>query len=120
MAEREAVFPEGRQDIYLLFVSGQAGSREDGGPEPNLEEQVRPAFRNLLTVLYSGSCAFDDVVDRTVFLVGPETMLFRIFKVRDEFWGCPPHPNLTAVGVTWLYGFSCEIKVTARIRETSQ
>lgn len=29
-----------------------------------------------------------------------------------------PHPTLTAVGVTWLYGFQFEIKAIARLPET--
>ncbi|MEY4414684.1 MAG: hypothetical protein RIQ53_1977 [Pseudomonadota bacterium] len=32
----------------------------------------------------------------------------------QEFWGPAPHPALTGVGVTWLYGFQFEIKVVAR------
>ena len=128
MGRREAVFPEGRQDLYsegrysaairsgnLLFVSGQVGSREDGSPEPEPEAQVRLAFENLLAVLEAGGCGFEDVVDCTMFLVDPATVLPHVFKVRDEFWGEEPYPNLTAVGVTWLYGFNFEIKVIARI-----
>ncbi len=53
MTKREAVFPDGRQELYernsysaairsgdLLFVSGQVGSREDGSPEPDFQKQV--------------------------------------------------------------------------------
>lgn len=29
-------------------------------------------------------------------------------------WGEAPHPTLTGIGVTWLYGFDFEIKVIAR------
>jgi hypothetical protein len=32
-----------------------------------------------------------------------------------EYWGEAPHPTLTAVGVTWLYGFKFEIKVIAKL-----
>lgn len=32
-----------------------------------------------------------------------------------EYWGQAPHPTLTAVGVTWLYGFDFEIKVIAKL-----
>ncbi|MDP3250240.1 MAG: RidA family protein, partial [Polaromonas sp.] len=28
-----------------------------------------------------------------------------------------PHPTLTGVGVTWLYGFQFEIKVIAKLPE---
>ena len=57
MVERTAVFLAGRHSLYaehrysaairsgdLLFVSGQVGSREDGTPEPDFQQQVRLAF----------------------------------------------------------------------------
>jgi enamine deaminase RidA (YjgF/YER057c/UK114 family) len=128
MAKRDVVFPPGRQALYernryspavrsdgFLFVSGQVGSREDGSPEPVLEDQVRLAFRNLQGVLGAAGCTFDDVVDVTVFIVDPETRFERIWTVVPEFWGEAPYPNITCVGVTWLYGFDFEIKVIARL-----
>ena len=38
-----------------------------------------------------------------------------MLKVRDNYLGEPPYPNITAVGVNWLAGFDFEIKVIARI-----
>ena len=128
MTQRDVVFPAGRQALYeqnryspavrsngFLFVSGQVGSREDGSPEPELEAQVRRAFQNLTAVLAAADCTFDDVVDVTVFIVDPETRFERIWAVAQEFWGEAPYPNVTAVGVTWLYGFQFEIKVVAKV-----
>lgn len=125
---RDVVFPEGRQALYernryspavrsngFLFVSGQVGSREDGSPEPILEDQVRLAFENLNNVLKAADCTFDDVVDVTVFLVDPESTFQRVWQVVPEYWGEAPFPNVTCVGVTWLYGFQFEIKVVARL-----
>jgi enamine deaminase RidA (YjgF/YER057c/UK114 family) len=133
MAERVAIFPAGRQDLYtrnrysaavasggFLFCSGQVGSRDDGSPEPDPEAQLRLAFQNLNAVLAAAGCSFDDIVDFILFVVDPEIMLPHAFKVRDEFWGDPPYPTLTAVGVTWLYGFQFELKVTARLPEGSE
>ena len=130
MTTRDVVFPAGRQALYeqnryspavrangLLFVSGQVGSREDGSPEPELDAQVRRAFQNLNAVLDAARCSFDDVVDVTVFIVDPEQRFERIWRVAQEFWGEAPYPNVTAVGVTWLYGFQFEIKVVARTPE---
>lgn len=132
MAERIAVFPAGRQELYtrnkysaavasggFLFVSGQVGSREDGSPEPDPEAQLRLAFTNLNAVLAAAGCSFDDVVDFIIFVVDPETMLAKAFAVRDEFWGEAPYPTLTAIGVTWLYGFHFELKVVAKLPEGS-
>lgn len=132
MGKRDVVFPPGRQALYernryapavraggLLFVSGQVGSREDGTPEPDLQEQVRLAFRNLNAILHEAGCSFDDVVDVTVFMVDPQSTFERIWQVVPEFWGDAPHPTLTAVGVTWLYGFDFEIKVVAKLRIVS-
>ena len=133
MDRRVAIFPAGRQDLYtrnkysaavnsggFLFVSGQVGSREDGSPEPDPEKQLRLAFENLNAVLAAAGCTFDDVVDFTLFVVDPETMLPIVFTVRDEFWGQAPYPTLTAIGVTWLYGYHFELKVVAKMPVTGE
>ena len=130
MAKRIAVFPAGRQALYeknkysaavksggFLFVSGQVGSREDGSPEPDLEKQLRLAFTHLNSVLAAAGCSFDDVVDFTLLVVDPENLMPIFFKVKDEFWGEPPYPTLTGIGVTWLYGFQFELKITAKLSE---
>ncbi|MFK7698067.1 RidA family protein [Pseudomonas caspiana] len=132
MSQRDVVFPPGRQALYernryspairsngFLFVSGQVGSQEDGSPEPDLENQVRRAFENLNAILGSAGCTFDDVIDVTVFIVDPASRFETIWKIVPEFWGNAPHPTLTGVGVTWLYGFDFEIKVIARIPEAA-
>lgn len=127
MTKRDVVFPPGRQALYdknhyspairangFLFVSGQVGSREDGSPEPDLEAQVRRAFDNLNGILKAAGSSFDDVIDVTVFMVDPQATFETIWKVVPEYWGQAPYPTLTAVGVTWLYGFDFEIKVIAK------
>jgi enamine deaminase RidA (YjgF/YER057c/UK114 family) len=128
MTTRDVVFPAGRQALYeknryspairangFLFVSGQVGSREDGSPEPTLEGQVRRAFDNLNAILTGAGCSFDDVIDVTIFLVNPERTFEKIWPIVGEFWGPAPHPTLTGIGVTWLYGFDFEIKVVAKL-----
>lgn len=132
MTVRDVVFPAGRQALYernryspavrsdgLLFVSGQVGSREDGSPEPELQAQVRLAFTNLNAILKAAGCTFDDVIDVTVFIVDPQSRFEKIWEVVPEFWGQAPHPIITAVGVTWLYGFDFEIKVIAKLPKAS-
>ncbi|WP_194788391.1 RidA family protein [Pseudomonas sp. UFMG81] len=128
MTHRDVVFPPGRQALYernryspairangLLFVSGQVGSRDDGSPEPDLKAQVHRAFANLAAILGEAGCTFDDVQDVTVFMVDPQSKFETIWQVVPEYWGSAPHPTLTAVGVTWLYGFDFEIKVVAKL-----
>ena len=129
MTARDVVFPAGRQALYhenryspairangLLFVSGQVGSREDGSKEPTLEGQVRRAFDNLNAILAAADCTFDDVIDVTVYLVDPERTFEKVWPiVMNEYWGSAPHPTLTGIGVTWLYGFDFEIKVVAKL-----
>ena len=130
MAKRIAVFPADRKALYernkysaavksggFLFVSGQVGSLRDGSPEADPEKQLRLAFAHLNSVLVAADCSFDDVVDFTVFMVDPEKLMPIFFKVKDELWGQPPYPPLTGIGVTWLYGFDFELKVTARLAE---
>jgi len=132
MTPRDVVFPPGRQALYernryspairsngFLFVSGQVGSNQEGSPEPILEDQVRRAFNNLNAILIEAGCTFDDVIDVTIFMVDPESTFEKIWAVVPEFWGNAPHPTLTGVGVTWLYGFQFEIKVIARLAQST-
>jgi enamine deaminase RidA (YjgF/YER057c/UK114 family) len=128
MTQRDVVFPAGRQALYeknryspairsngFLFVSGQVGSREDGTPEPDLEKQIRLAFDNLNAILSAAGCTFDDVIDVTAFIVDPESVMATVMKVLPDYWGGPPYPTLTGIGVTWLSGFQFEIKVIAAL-----
>ena len=128
MAQRKAVFPANRQDLYekhgysaavrsdnLVFVSGQVGSRPDGSPEPDFEAQVRLAFANLEATLAAGGCTFDDIVDMTSFHTDPEKQWGVYTRVKREKFPQAPYPNATPVGVNWLAGFDLEIKVIARI-----
>ncbi|SAI19468.1 endoribonuclease [Bordetella ansorpii] len=132
MTPRDAVFPPNRHALYerhryspairangLLFVSGQVGSRADGTPEPNLDDQVRLAFQNLNAILAEAGCTFDDVIDVTVFMVDPDTHFERAWAVAAEYWGQAPYPTATAVGVTWLSGFQFEIKVIAALPQAT-
>lgn len=125
---RDVVFPAGRQALYernryspairsngFLYVSGQVGSRPDGTPEPDLPTQVRLAFQNLNDILAAAGCSFSDVIDVTVFMVNPEQNFAVAWPVVQEHWGDAPHPTLTGVGVTWLFGFQFEIKVIAKL-----
>lgn len=128
MATRDVVFPAGRHALYekhryspavrsdgFLFVSGQVGSREDGSPEPEFEQQVRRAFENLDAVLAAAGTSFDDVVDVTFFIVDPASRFERAWQIVPEYWGEAPFPTATVVGVTWLAGFDFEIKVVAKL-----
>lgn len=128
MFTRDVVSPPDRHALYelhryspairangLLFVSGQVGSRADGSPEPDRDEQVRLAFKNLDAILAAAGCSFRDVIDVTVFMVDPHTHFERAWAVAAEFWGEAPYPTATAVGVTWLSGFQFEIKVIAKL-----
>lgn len=125
---RNVVFPTKGRALYernryspavksngFLFVSGQVGSLDDGSPQPDMQAQVRQAFDNLNGVLHAAGCTFQDVVDVTVFIVDPASNFETIWSVFPEYWGDAPHPTLTGVGVTWLYGFQFEIKVIARL-----
>lgn len=127
---RDVVAPPDRHALYelhryspairangLLFVSGQVGSRPDGSPEPNLDDQVRLAFKNLNAILAEAGCSFDDVIDVTVFMVNPDANFERAWAVAAEYWGNAPYPTATAIGVTWLSGFQFEIKVIAKLRD---
>ena len=132
MTKRDVIFPPGRHALYdtnryspairsngFMFVSGQVGSRPDGSPEPDLQAQVRLAFANLNAILDAAGCSFADVVDVTVFIVDPEKKFEAIWAVVQEFWGEAPFPTVTAVGVTWLYGFEFEIKAIVKLPDAA-
>jgi enamine deaminase RidA (YjgF/YER057c/UK114 family) len=132
MTTRKAVFPANRHALYqqhrysaairsgdLLFVSGQVGSRADGSPEPDFERQVALAFENLSAVLRAVGCTLQDIVDVTTFHTDPANQFDAVMAVREKVIGDPPHPNWTAVGVTWLAGFDFEIKVIARVPQAA-
>ena len=53
-------------------------------------------------------------------MVDPQAIFERVWSVVPEYWGAAPHPTLTAVGVTWLYGFQFEIKVIAKLPEPTE
>jgi len=58
------------------------------------------------------------VIDVTVFRVDPAQSFEKVWPiVVNEYWGSAPHPTLTGIGVTWLYGFEFEIKVVAKLQE---
>nr|GEZ30768.1 hypothetical protein [Tanacetum cinerariifolium] len=110
----EQLDPQPRFELLHQLRDGgfaHVGSREDGSPEPDLRAQVRLAFTNLNAILAAAGCTFDDVIDVTVFMVDPESIFETAWEVVPEFWGEAPHPTITAVGVTWLYGFDFEIKL---------
>jgi enamine deaminase RidA (YjgF/YER057c/UK114 family) len=132
MTKPEPIFPANRHALYeaygysaairsgdLLFVSGQVGSQPDGSPEPDFEKQVRRAFANLEATLAAAGCTFADLVDVTTFHTDPQNQFETIMKVKAEVFPTPPYPNWTAIGVNWLAGFDFEIKVIARIPQTS-
>ena len=132
MADRDAVFPANPHTLYehhryspavrangLLFVSGQVGARPDGSPEPDLPKQVQLAYDNLNAILAAAGCSFADVVDVTLFIVDPQANFETIFPVHLRNWGDKPYPTITAVGVTWLAGFTFEIKVIAKLPENA-
>ena len=128
MSTRHAIFPDRPHALYrqhgyspairsgdLLFASGMVGAREDGTPEPDLKAQIQLAFDNLQAVLSKAGCAFDDVIDLTMFLIDPEASAGLMIEALARAFPGEPKPNATAVGVNWLAGFQFEIKVIARI-----
>ena len=132
MPRRDVVFPPNPHALFaahgyspairsgdLLFVSGMVGARQDGTPEPDLAAQVQLAFDNLNGVLAAAHATFDDVVDVTVYIVDPEANFETIWPVFRANWGEEPYPNISVIGVTWLAGFTFEIKAIARIEERS-
>src|SRR5690625_4818853 len=130
MNTRDVVYSPKRQDLYernryspavrsngFLSMSGQVGSLDDGSPQGGLTAQVRQAFEDLINIRAASGASFADVVDVTVFMVDAEKNFEEVWTVVPDYWGEAPFPTLTAVGVTWLYGYDFEIKVIAKLPE---
>ncbi|MEA2119003.1 RidA family protein [Halovibrio sp. HP20-50] len=105
---------------YLLYVSGQVGSREDGSPEQDFAAQVQLAFDNLQRLVVAAGASFDDIVDVTTFHTAPEAQFPIWLEAKARAFPEKPYPNWTAVGVTWLAGFDFEIKVIAKRKASIQ
>jgi enamine deaminase RidA (YjgF/YER057c/UK114 family) len=67
----------------------------------------------------AAGCTFDDIVDVTTFHTDPAAQFEAVDAVRMKAIGDPPYPNWTAVGVNWLAGFDFEIKVIARLPQST-
>lgn len=52
-------------------------------------------------------------------MVDPAATFETIREIVSEYWGGAPHPTLTAVGVTWFYGFPFDINGIARASEVN-
>jgi enamine deaminase RidA (YjgF/YER057c/UK114 family) len=70
-------------------------------------------------VLKAAGCTFDDIVDVTTFHTDPATQFEAVSAVKLKAFGEKPYPNWTAVGVNWLAGFDFEIKVIARLPQST-
>ena len=56
-------------------------------------------------MLKAAGCTFDDIVDVTTFHTDPEAQFGTFMAVRSKHLGAKPCPTITAIGVSWLYGF---------------
>jgi enamine deaminase RidA (YjgF/YER057c/UK114 family) len=128
MATRDVVYPANPHALYdmhgyspavksngFLFVAGQVGAQKNGEPVADIAQQTQLAFDNLREVLKAAGASFDDIIDVTLFIVDPQTNFEKIFPVLQQNWTPKPFPTVTAVGATWLAGFTFEIKVIAKL-----
>jgi enamine deaminase RidA (YjgF/YER057c/UK114 family) len=94
----------------LTGISGSERQQADFRRKPSGREGRR---QNLNAILKAAGCTFNDVMDVTLFMVDAEGNFAIAQKVLLDYWGEPPYPALTGIGVTWLYGFRFEIKAIA-------
>jgi len=57
--------------VRTLFISGQRGTEIDGTTPPGIEEQARPAWRNLGFQLEPAGMTFDNLVKVTMYFPDP-------------------------------------------------
>jgi enamine deaminase RidA (YjgF/YER057c/UK114 family) len=99
-----------------VWVSGQAGIRDNGEVPASLEEQTHLSFQKLKHVLESAGATLDDVVELVSYHVDFPNGAATIMAVKDQYM---PHkyPAWTGLGVTSLLlpGLLIEIKAIAVI-----
>ncbi|AKM07889.1 RidA family protein [Pelagerythrobacter marensis] len=103
----------------LLFVSGQAGSDDDGKiVEGGFLAQGRQAFANLRRALEAGGSSLDDVIKVTIF-VTDMGHFNDVVELRRAFFSAP-YPADTIAEVKALYKpeVMIEIEAIAAIRDT--
>lgn len=80
-----------------LFVSGQVGTRDEGGNEINdIEGQTRQCLHNIKHILETAGLALDDVVKVTVFLRN-EGDFARMNEVFKAYFPQEPPARSTAI-----------------------
>lgn len=98
----------------LLFISGQAGTDDDGqivGVD-DFETQAVQAFANLDRVLRAGGSSLSDVVKVTIFLTDIASNFPAIVELRKRFFTAP-YPADTIVEVAALYTPDAAIEIEA-------
>jgi enamine deaminase RidA (YjgF/YER057c/UK114 family) len=130
MTEREAIIPQGMEDVYnrihyapavrvgnTIYVSGQIGRDENMQLVEPHEAQIVQAFENLKKVLAAAGATMNDIVDLTSFHTDMRELgLF--MQVKDRYL-TQDFPAWTAIGAASLCGapgYIIEIKAVAVLR----
>ncbi|MRT27847.1 MULTISPECIES: RidA family protein [Herbaspirillum] len=132
MSERQAIIPEGMEDVYekigyapgvlvgdVLYVSGQIGRGPDMQLVEPREAQIVQAFENLKRVLEKAGGTLEDIVDLSTFHTDMRDLPLFI-KVRNQYLTSYPLPAWTATGAHMLGGgpgYIIEIKAVAHLRK---
>jgi len=132
MTERQAIIPEGMEDVYekigyapgvlvgdVLYVSGQIGRGPDMQLVEPREAQIVQAFENLKRVLEKAGGTLEDIVDLSTFHTDMRDLPLFI-KVRNQYLTSYPLPAWTATGAHMLGGgpgYIIEIKAVAHLRK---
>lgn len=102
----------------LLFVSGQAGSGDNGKiVEGGFRAQGEQAFANLRRALEAGGSSLDDVVKVTIFVTDMGNFK-EVVELRRAFFSAP-YPADTIAEVKALYNpeVMIEIEAIAAVRD---
>ncbi len=99
----------------FVFLTGLTGVTPEGNLASDPEEQIREAFRQVLSVLEEGGLDFGHVVEMTSYHSGLKDHLGLFKQVRAEFVR-EPYPAWTAIEVAGFVteGVIVEIRLIAR------
>lgn len=105
-----------------IYVSGQTAMADDGSiagasPDPDMEIQMRTAYRHVARALETFGATLADVVDETLFVTDMQQAVAAAYRVRNDVYGGRFELASSLVGVHALGSpdLLIEIKCTARV-----
>lgn len=111
-----AKYAEAVQVGDTIYVAGTVGFAADMSLPPDMEAQMRNAYRNIAKSLEHFGASMNDVVDQTVFVTDIDAAM-SASHVRSEFFDpeCPPASAMIEISRLGMPELTVEIKAIAKL-----